>query len=191
LNPHVPDRNAAIAGAGPSPGPVLAAMAAGLEIAGAEGLVLVCNSAHAYEREIRAVLQRARFISLIDETVAAVRLRYPSARRIGLLAASACLEARLYQSAFSAADIEVASLDFARQTLFMQRLYQVKAGDVGDEVRAGMRELAEYLLSQGADLVVSGCTEVPLVLSSQDLERPLVDSTDVLVAAALTFARSG
>ena len=38
---------------------------------------------------------------------------------------------------------------------------------------------------------VFGCTEVPLVLDPADLDAPLVDSTDVLVAAALAFARPG
>ena len=47
-NGAVPDRNAAIRGEGPSPGPVLAAMARGLQAAGARVLVMPCNTAHAF-----------------------------------------------------------------------------------------------------------------------------------------------
>ncbi len=191
LNPRVPDRNAALAGKGPSPGQVLAEMAAGLERAGAEGLVMVCNSAHAFADDIRAALTSAPFLSLIDATVAVVRRDHPDVRRVGLLAASACLEARLYQDAFAACGVEVTAPDAEGQARFMALLYRVKQGEVGPTVRAGMRALAEELIARGAELIVSGCTEVPLVLAREDLEVPLADSTDALVAATLTFARPG
>src|SRR5258708_36531631 len=53
-NPAVPDRNAATRGEGPSPGPVLAAMAKGLAAAGADVLAVACNTAHAWREELSA-----------------------------------------------------------------------------------------------------------------------------------------
>ena len=47
-NPSLPDRNAAIAGTGPSPAAGLAAMARGLQAAGAQVLTMPCNAAHAF-----------------------------------------------------------------------------------------------------------------------------------------------
>ena len=191
LNPQVPDRNAALAGTGPSPGPVLAQMAAGLETAGAEALVMVCNSAHAFADDIRGALQRAPLISLVEETVLAVRRTDPKVRRVGVLAANACVDAQLYQAAFAAVGMDVIAPSGALRTHFMALLYRIKAGDVGGAARSEMRAIAEALLSEGAELIVSACTEVPLVLNAGDLARPLVDSTDVLVAATLAFARPG
>src|SRR5690348_7801651 len=65
-NPQIPDRSEALAGRGESPGTVLAAMAAGLERAGADFLVMPCNTAHAFEPEIRAAVN-VPFVSMIDE----------------------------------------------------------------------------------------------------------------------------
>jgi aspartate racemase len=189
LNPKVPDRNAALAGVGPSPGPELAAMAAGLEQAGAEGLVMVCNSAHAFAGEIRAALRTTRLISLVEETADAVARDHPGVRRVGLLAASACLDARLYQEALERRGAEVDAPEGELRARFMALLYRIKAGEVGAAARAEMRAIAETLLAGGAGLIVSGCTEVPLVLAAGDLCAPLVDSTDVLVASALAFAK--
>ena len=191
LNPKVPDRNAALDGTGPSPAPVLAEMAAGLERAGADGLVMVCNSAHAFAQEIRAALKRAPLLSLIEETVAAVRRDYPQVRRAGLLAATACLDARLYQDAFAAEGVAVVALEGELRARFMALLYRLKAGELGAQSRAEMRAITDRLIDRGAELIVSGCTEVPLVLGPGDIEAPLVDSTDVLVAAALAFAQPG
>ena len=191
INPRVPDRNAALAGTGPSPGPVLARMAAGLEDAGADGLVMVCNSAHAFAADIRAALRRAPLLSLIDETVIAVHRDHPEVRRVGLLAAAACLDARLYQDAFAPEGVAVIAPQGELRTRFMALLYRIKAGNVGAESRGEMRAIAESLVGLGAELIVSGCTEAPLVLGPADLTAPLVDSTDVLVAASLAFARPG
>ena len=191
LNPKVPDRNAALAGTGRSPGPVLAAMAAGLERAGADGLVMVCNSAHAFTGDIRAALIRTPLIGIIEQTVTAVRREHPQVRRVGLLAAAACLDARLYQDAFEAAGVAVTAPEGELRARFMALLYRIKAAELGSAARADMAAIAQTLIDQGAELIVSGCTEVPLVLGSADLQAPLVDSTDVLVAAALAFARPG
>ena len=191
LNPKVPDRNAALAGTGQSPAPVLAEMAAGLERAGAGGLVMVCNSAHAFASEIRAALRHAPLLSLVEETVAAVRRGYPAVRQVGLLAAAACLDARLYQDAFTAEGVDVIAPEGELRARFMALLYRLKAGELGADSRAEMQGITESLIAQGAELIVSGCTEVPLVLRPTDIDTPLVDSTDVLVAAALAFAKPG
>ncbi len=189
LNPQVPDRNAALAGCGPSPGPVLASMARGLEAAGAEGLVMVCNSAHAFAADIRAALKTAPLISLIDETVAEVRRTAPRAPRVGVLAAAACLDAALYQDAFKRAGVTSIVPEEELRQRFMALLYRIKAGKTGPAQRTEMAAIAQVLANAGAEVIVSGCTEVPLVLDRDDLDLPLVDSTDVLVAAALAFAR--
>ena len=189
LNPQVPDRNAALAGTGASPALVLAQMAAGLEQAGAEGLVMVCNSAHAFAPEIRAALHRAPLLSLIEETVDAVRRDHPAVRRVGLLAAAACLDARLYQDAFTAEGVVVTAPAGELRARFMALLYRIKAGELGADSRAEMQAMTESLIAEGAELIVSGCTEVPLVLGPADIAAPLVDSIDVLVAATLAFAK--
>ena len=184
-NPVVPCRNASLAGEGPSPGPALASMAAGLERAGADFLVMVCNTAHAWEADIRAATTLP-FISLIDETAAAVRRLRPDLRTVGLLAAAGCRDAGLYQRVFEADGVRVIEPDRAG---FMALIGRIKAGDAGEEVRAGMRKLAQELVDGGAELIVAGCTEVPIVLSPHDLAVPLVSSTDVLVERTIAYAR--
>jgi aspartate racemase len=152
---------------------------------------MVCNSAYAFAAEVRAALRRAPLLSLIEETVAAVRRDHPAVRKVGLLAAGACLDARLYQDAFAAEQIAVEAPQDQARARFMALLYRIKAGELDAGSRVEMHGLAQGLIDRGAELIVSGCTEVPLVLAPEDLAAPLVDSTDVLVAAALAFARPG
>lgn len=178
-NPKIPNRNEAIAGTGPSPGPALAESAKALELAGADFLVMVCNTAHAFQADIEATVT-IPFISMIDAVVDYVFKRYPKNKQVGVLATTGCLNAGLYQNAFAKHQIDTLILvDDLRET-FMQLLYQIKAGRK-DEVKVQMKSLAQTLIEQGADLIISGCTEVPLVLFQSDLAVPLINSTDVLI----------
>ncbi|HET6469689.1 MAG TPA: amino acid racemase [Geminicoccaceae bacterium] len=187
-NPKVPNRNDAVAGRGPSPGPFLAAMARGLEAAGADFLVMPCNTAHAFAPEIRAAT-RLPFVSLIDETSDALAAGFPGLRRVGVLAAGGCREARLYETALAARGLVPVTLDDTRQAGFMALIYAIKAGERDARIKAGMRELGEGLIGLGAEAVVAACTEVPLVLAEGELSRPLLDSTAVLAAATIAYAR--
>ena len=188
-NPHVPDRNH-LDPNGPQPGPVLAEMARGLERSGAQFVVMACNTAHAYAGEIAAALS-VPFVSLILETAQTLSTRHPTVKKAGLLATDTCVAANLYQPALAAYGVEVLPLDPAAQKRFMELLYDIKRGDTSNAARAEMKSLADTLIAAGAEVVVSGCTEVPLVLAAGDIAKPLVDSTQVLVERTLAYARHG
>ncbi|PXA86173.1 aspartate racemase [Nostoc sp. 3335mG] len=181
-NPHVPNRNEALAGAGDYPGDALIAMAQGLERQGADLLAIACNSAHAWADEIRASTG-VPLVSMIDATMAAIPA---DALRIGLLAADACLQARLYQAPLEQGGREVMMPD--DQAAFMRLIYGAKTGHTGAEARAAMAALARGLIDRGAEVIVAACTEVPLLLSASDIGVPLVDSTDALVRRLIAEA---
>jgi aspartate racemase len=184
-NTKVPDRDAASKGEGPSPGAVIAASARGLQTAGADFIVMACNTAHAYEAEIRAAID-VPFISMIEETVKAVAAM--GAERVGVLAADPCLAANLYQDGFGRAGIEPLLLPADSQRTFMELIYRIKSGDTGDAVRRSMTTLARKLEARDVDVILAACTEVPLVLSADNIDGELVSSTDVLVERTILFA---
>jgi aspartate racemase len=187
-NPHLPDRNRAIAGEGPSPGPQLATMARGLERAGAQLLVMPCNTAHAFQAEIEAAVT-APFLSIVDVTVDAVLRAQPNAGRVGLLAAPGALRAGLYQRAFAARGIDTVAPAGALYEQLRALIYAVKAGDLGPGTRAGMQGVARGLAGEGAEALVAACTEVPLVLTAAESPVPLIDCTAELAAATVIAAR--
>jgi aspartate racemase len=188
INPQIPDRNIAIAEGSRAPGEALARMALGLERAGADFLVMPCNTAHAFQADIERAT-RLPFLSIIDETVAAVRRVRPQTLRAGLLATSGCLAAGLYDRALASVGIQTLVLGNAALERFMALLYRIKAGDRGNEVRSTMRELALSLQRDGAEIIVSGCTEVPLVLDLEVSGVTSIDSTVVLAERTVAYAR--
>ena len=166
LNPQVPDRNDPIN----KPGPVLAEMAAALGAAGAQVLAIACNTAH----EHAPLIQRVTGLPIVDMIETAVaRVEGVGARRAGVLGTPAAL--RLYREYLAARGLGAVMLGPEHQQQFMDLIYRIKAGDTGDEVQAGMADLADQLTSAGAEALIAGCTEAPLVYDGFSARMMFVD----------------
>ncbi len=189
-NPKTPNRNNAIAGTGPSPFDSFKHSALRLKQAGADLLVMPCNTAHAFKDAIVSVVN-TQFIDIVDEAASHIQTHYSGVRKAGLLAADGCLQSRLYHDALSKRKIETLSLAPDLQSNFMGLIYRVKASGVNTEVRQAMMALADTLIDQGVEVVIAGCTEVPLVLGQDDLSIPLIDSTEILAKQCVHYARNG
>jgi len=189
-NPHVPDRQQAILGDGEDPGLALAAMAAQLEASGAHFLVIPCNTAYVFEDDILAATS-IPLISIITESVSAVRDRAPGAKSVGILATDGCLKSGIYQAGIEAAGMTVVLQTAGELEQTMVLINAIKAGIQSKAAGAGMKSLAAGLVSRGADAIIAGCTEIPLVLHDDAVDVPLISSTDVLALRTVKLATGG
>lgn len=187
-NPKVPNRQYSLAGTGPSCAPHLIDSANSLKRAGADFLVMVCNTAHAYEDEIRQATQLP-FISIVESSVQACLDKNPNIQRVGLLAANGCLDANLYQKSFEKYGIECVTPNQFDQAKLMKLIFRIKANDQDLSIALEMEHLAQSLIDQGAEIILGACTEVPLVLQEQYISAPLISSTDALVDAVVNYAQ--
>lgn len=171
INPKAPDRNVPGSGAGN----VLAEMAGALHGAGAEVLAMPCNTAHAHAD----LIQRASGLPLIDMIdLGAEAASQSGAIRAGVLGTKGAL--KLYREYLAARGMGLVSLPPERQEAFMVTLYRIKAGDLGDDVTREMKGYAEELRKLGAEVLIAGCTEVPLVLEDEHVKLELIDPGDLL-----------
>lgn len=175
LNPQVPNRHEQPEAAGRT----LGEMATRLRGAGAEVLCMPCNTAHAHAGAIRAA--GLPFIDMVAETAEVVAAG--GAKRVGVLATPG--GETLYAAALAARGLEMARLEGADRAAFMAAVFAVKAGNDGTGPRGEMRRLAAALVAAGAEAVIAGCTEVPLLLEPADVAVPLTDSAEVLARACV------
>ncbi len=189
--PQIPDRTAAILHGGPSPVP---AIVRGLDVlrgAGADFAVIPCISAHYFFPEIseRSPLPLMHFIE--EAAAAAAKLR-PRVRTAGLLATTGTVRARHVHAVFERAGIAVLTPAGRGQERVMNAIYGrrgVKAGVTSGPPRETIVAAALELVSRGAQAIVAGCTEVPLVLGRGDVPVPLIDP--MRIAARAAVARAG
>lgn len=186
-NPHVPDRYAAISGKDSSAGPLLASMATGLERAGADFLVMTCNSAHAFQMDIEQAIS-IPFLSMIDMVLQELIDGHPGVEVVGVMAADGCLEAQLYQRALKARGRQSMLWSQKERQQFMHAMYRIKSGVLDQTVRDSLLELGENLHRRGAEVLIAGCTEIPLIIEPDDFAIPLLSSTDILVRHTMDYA---
>jgi len=186
-NPHIPSRQHATQGTGEDPGPVIAEMAARLEKAGADFLVMPCNAAHGWEDDIVAAT-RIPFIGIIDESVSRAVHDTPEGGAVGILTTPGCFAAGLYQRALAEARREAVMQSPAELAETMSLIDRIKGGDKSEGVVKGLRELAEQLVARGATVIIAACTELPLVIEQSMFNVPLVSSTDVLAEKTVMLA---
>lgn len=186
-NPKVPNRQQAIRQGDPEVPRVLADMARRLEQAGADFLVMPCNSAHVFAPAVREATG-IPLVSIIRESVDEVQRRAPGTRRVGVMATDGLQESGLFQRALADAGYEPVLPGPEGLRELMTLIHRIKAGDIGEDVAGGMREQMQSLLAAGAGVVIAGCTEIPLVLSAEDAAVPLVSSTDVLARRTVELA---
>jgi aspartate racemase len=171
LNPQVPDRNTM----GTAAGVVLAEMAGALAGAGAQVLAMPCNTAHAHAD----LIQRASGLPLIDLIgEGAKAARQSGARRVGVLGTKGAL--RLYREYLAAQALGMVSLPPERQEAFMATIYRIKGGDLSPAAKAEMIGFANELIADGAEAVIAGCTEAPLVIRAGDIRAEFIDPGELL-----------
>ncbi len=183
-NPKVPNRQDAILADGEDPGPVMAEMAQRLETDGADFLVVPCNSAFGFASAVAGAVS-IPLVSIVDVTVEAC----DGFSTVGLLATDGCLQSHVYQDAFAAAGIAAELPGKDELAELMALLNGIKGGYRGERVARGMAALAAALVSRGAEAIIAGCTEIPLVLDENSIDVPLISSTDVLAARTVAIAR--
>ncbi len=187
-DPTVPDRSTALLHGGEDPTPWLARGAAQLVAMDASFIAVPCNTAHAFFPAIERAIT-VPFIHMMDETASAVEIAHPSIERVGLLATSGTVASGLYQEWFAKHHIEVVvPNDDLQERVVMGAIHRVKAGATGRETTDLLLEAAAYLVEQGAEALIAGCTELPLVFRDGDASVPVIDPTRVLAEAVVRRA---
>lgn len=184
-DPRVPDRTAALKGDGPDPTPCLEAGGRALVDAGADVVAIPCNTAHAFTGGLGAHIG-VPVLNMVEETAAAAVARQPSPKTVGLLATDGTLLAGIYHDAFAKRGVSLLVPAPEDQARVMRAIRAVKAGDLGAAQRQEATDLLNALVARGADVVVLGCTELPLLL---DKEAPAqaVDSLKCLADAVVRW----
>jgi aspartate racemase len=160
-----------------------------LEAAGAEVLVIATNTMHLVVDQVRASVA-VPVLSLLDVVADAVLAR--GMRIVGLLGTRFTMEKGLYQDALARRGIEVLVPGEEGRAYVNAVIYdELVAGQVRDESRAGFVALIDELAGRGAEGVILGCTEIPLLVGEGDVDLPLFDTTILHAEAALAYALHG
>ncbi len=193
---QVPDRTHSIKGQAPDCTPWLVSYGQRLQRAGADFLVVTCNTAHAFYDAVQPQLG-IPWIPLMESTIQRIIEQYPFAKRVGILATDGTLQTQLYHRRLAQAELISVCLDISSpmQKRVMQSIYHPKWGikttgaEVSQKALQDLIHAIDWLKEQGAEVVIAGCTELSSALARiPSLSLPWIDPLQAIAEITLDLA---
>ena len=183
--PTVPDRTASIFSGDPSILPYLAEGVTRLEKSGASFIVIPCNTAHYFYDHMQGAV-KIPIINMIREAAEEVTVKYPGVKKVGLLATTGTISTGIYEKEFAARGIEMIKPSASiLENYVMKAVYLIKAHGDKKQCEEWLYLAGKELEKSGAEVVVLGCTEIPLAFNPERSGVPVVSATQVLADRAI------
>jgi aspartate racemase len=150
--------------------------------AGADLIICPNNTLH---RAIEFVSSPVPWLHIATAVGAEVICR--NFRKVGLLGTHVVMEGAVYHPVFEQHGIEIV-LPQARERMDLDRIIRTELirGHYPPRSRQQVQDMISIMAANGAEAVILGCTELPLLLADAPSSLPLLDSTRLLATAALT-----
>jgi aspartate racemase len=184
-NPQIPDRTKFILGEGESPLKLLVNSALKLQLMGADILAMPCNTAHYFYDEIVKLIN-IPFINMIEEVAADIHARRAGVEQVGLLATKGVYSMNLYNGYLEKFGIEAVIPEEGRKAV-TETIYAIKK-DLNRVDPAGINNVIEEMKAKGVEVIILGCTELPLIIDKYPKGVEYIDSTGVLAKKAVEMA---
>jgi aspartate racemase len=157
-----------------------------LEAAGADFIVIATNTMHLVVNEVQKAVH-IPILSLLD--VVADTIEAQQLKKVALLGTAFTMGKTFYQEALAKKGIEVI-VPMANDRRYINDVIynELVAGKIKPEARQGFLKIIDKLQVEGAQGVILGCTEIPLLIHQEDTSLPLFDTTTLHSEAALQYA---
>lgn len=179
-NSQIPDRSAYLLEEGKDPRPEIIRTGKALEKAGADLLLMSCNTAHYFYKDLAKHFQ----IPLLHMIEITAKEAKKQEGEFLLLATQGTYRSEIYTDAFEKEGLSLALPDPALRQDIMRWIYMVK----GQKLKEAAREFAEIFDREKRTLVL-GCTELPLIVEATKKSFPHLDPTLLLAREAVHLAK--
>jgi len=165
---------------------LLGGVAARLEQAGADMILICTNTLHRVAPEVQSRI-RVPLVHIAEAAAEALVARGIS--RVGLLGTKYTMTLDFYRDKLIERGIEVLipegdDIDLVNRVIFEE----LCLGVVKEDSRAEYLRVIESLQQRGAQGILLGCTELGLIVSSEDVSLPLFDTTIIHAQKAVELA---
>lgn len=158
-----------------------------IELAGADIILICANTMHQMAPEVQANIE-IPLLHIAD--AAAEKIEAESLKKVGLLGTKYVMEGSFYKNKIEDNyDIEVIIPDSKSREDVHRIIYQeLVSGIFKNESRLRFIEIIESLKEKGAEGIILGCTEIPLLIKAKDSSLPIFNTTELHAKKAVQFA---
>lgn len=141
--------------------PFLVNEAKRLEKAGADFIVMPCNSLHVFIKEIREAVNMP-VLSIIEETITFIKSQ--GYKRVGIISTSATIQNRLYENAFEKAGMDYITPDDFQQAKMGKIILNLVTGQQKNRDREDLIAIINEFEKKNVDCVALACTDLQLLI---------------------------
>jgi aspartate racemase len=157
-----------------------------LESANVECILLGANTFHKIADKLAIRFQKP-IISIVEETAKVISK--DGIQRIGLLGTKYTMTGGFYQESLANFNIETMLPSESEMNVIHESIYsEFSKGIFTTEMKAIYIQIIDSLIEKGAEAIIMGCTEIPLLLDQKDVRIPLYDTTLIHAEAAVAFS---
>jgi len=158
-----------------------------IELVGADIILICANTMHQMAPEVQANIE-IPLLHIAD--TAAEKIEAESLKKVGLLGTKYVMEGSFYKNKIEDNyDIEVIIPDSKNREDVHRIIYQeLVSGIFKNESRLRFIEIIESLKEKGAEGIILGCTEIPLLIKAKDSSLPIFNTTELHAKKAVQFA---
>jgi aspartate racemase len=158
-----------------------------LELAGAELLMIGANTMHFAAESVKQNIS-IPLVNIVDETVKVIRAK--SLTKVGLLGTKFTMEQDFFKKRLIANGITVnipglEDRNFIHRVIFKE-LFSAYINPVS---KKRFLSIMDALEGDGAQGIILGCTEIPLLIRQEDTVMPVFDTTEIHALAAVELAQ--
>ncbi|MGB9666512.1 MAG: aspartate/glutamate racemase family protein [Candidatus Cryosericum sp.] len=159
-----------------------------VESAGAQVLLVCTNTMHKFADEIQANIH-IPLLHIADATALAISARQPGVKTVGLLGTRFTMEQDFYKSRLAEHGLDVVVPELGDRQIVHDIIYhELVLGMVREESRRSMLQVIQRLVQAGAQGIILGCTEIPLLIHQGDTPVPVFDTTRIHAERAVDLA---
>ena len=184
--PQIPSRTAAVIEGNDAPLQTMMDGVQALQRAGAEFIVIACNTAHHWFDAL-ARSTRLEILHIADAVGDMLRERALLDRKIGLMATRATLRSHIFERRLP--DVRFVTPSESTQIRIDEAIAAVKAGDL-EMARDRAGQAARDFSTEGAEVLLLACTELPVALDRTS-GLDWLDATEALAQACVARSLAG
>ena len=145
-------------------------------------IVVPCNTVHTFLEQLRSISE-VPILSIIEETVRECVKK--SFKKVALLASTKTVKEELFLKELEKETIGLELPSLEDQLLVTEIILKILAGEADKKDKEFLLRLILEFKQRGAEAVILGCTDLPLLITSEDCDLPLINSCQALENASI------
>ena len=166
---------------------VMIKAAQNLEKGGADFVLICTNTMHKMADDVQDNIN-IPLLHLVDTT--ADKIKQNRLKKVGLLGTKFTMEEDFYKGRLmNKYGLDVIIPNENDRQIIHQVIYQeLCLGNIKKSSKDQYIEIINKLIESGAEAVILGCTEIPLLIQQEDVKVPLYDTTTIHAEAAVEYS---